>query len=410
MIAIVVSVIAIILILVVVVFLITYKMKDDKDKRQALTGVIQNVNTVNAVVDERQDEAASRLNAIDSTLSKLGDVFVKKNDLRMRVVSDVGEFNAVKIKTHNIYSVDDTLSLGDATGTVKVDGTLMSSKGLFTTFGGSNVHVINFDNSKININKDDKFPNGTSLGSKISLGSAANLWNISVDSTDGNLVLGASPTKNYALTKDGTLQAPSIKVPAAKSTLTTTAGTSKVFTEFPAADEINRVQGDTIFNGNIISFGHLHFDTSTPASPGSRYGVGKFNDTHVRVFSASSAPSSTVSLSTAKADGSFEDHISVNADGSIRLRGGKINVASTGEMTSDSHITAAKLTSPSLCSGNQCLTQSDVANVKSVLPLVSSTNGTTTISGNLNAGSTICAGNQCLTADDIQRLRAMIVR
>lgn len=418
MIEIVVSILAIIFILGVIVFLITQKMKDDNKKKQALDAVINDVNKVNIAIDERQDEAVARLNAIDKTISDLGYTFAKKNDLRAKVSSDIGEFNSLKVKSQPISSLDNTLSLGDGTTTVKVDGNLLSSRGLITTFGGSNVHVINFDNSSININKDDKFPGGTLLGSKASVGNATNMWNMSVDAnataTGGNLVVGASPSTSYTFQKDGVLQAPGIKVKAAKSSSANaqpTGAPTAVFTEFPTADgTMNRVRGDTVFDGNLISLGPVQFDTTVPASPGSRYGIGKFNDSHVRVFSASSAPSSAVSLSTAKGDGTFEDHMTVSSNGTVRVRGGKVRIENSGDMISDGSITAAKLVSPSLCSGTQCLTQTDITNVKNVLPLVTTVNGTTTVSGNLNAGGTICAANQCLTADDIQRLRGMIVR
>lgn len=101
-------------------------------------------------------------------------------------------------------------------------------------------------------------------------------------------------------------------------------------TQFPSpSDNKNYIRGDTELRGDMNLFGTIKMSRNNPGPmveknygrDSNRYGMGQFTNGKMRVYTAGEYAPATVSLSLARANGLFDDVVTVNTDKNVDVNG-----------------------------------------------------------------------------------------
>ena len=410
MITVIVSIIAVLILIAVIAFMITLYIEAEHERDKQIRKVINDINILNSQVDQKQNMANSNIANVRNDVTSFKTTYTDdKNKNSMSISSQKGSFGNIDLPNFNASSTATTLDIKGTSqnNTMTINGTMWTRDGISTSVGSDNafVPVIGYSNDTIYVDKSNRFTNGIDIGSKMRLRNGSSNWILQTEQNNNSLTMSVSGNNSniYAFGEDGTFTVPKMSITGGKSQY----NPDNLPTQFTSTT--NNIRGNTLVSGDAAVMGNMLFDSTFDTPFGGKYGVGRFGSNNLRVFSASTVPS-TVNISTAKTDGTFLDLITAQSDGNVRLANNKARVDPLGNMIADTSITAPKVSGTStVCTGTECLNQDDVKKLRTVInsTYVTLTNGSANVSGNVIASGNICTGNLCLTPSDVQKIKAL---
>lgn len=347
-------------------------------------------------------------------------------------------------------------------GTLQVDGAVWTKDGLMTSTSNTHIPVMTFDSSNaLRLNPIGGFESVQIGGQKVSIGGVSrnNAWSYDVATSNNMMITPVIGTGKYVFDDKGTLT-----IQGESSGLNVRGGYPILRTELPNVNGSNILSGDTLVHGNLSSSADFHIGGSMyfngdHSQSIDKYGISQSSD-KLRMFTPHIS-SASLSFSTLQDNGSFIDNVTISSDGSASFfspvmfhdnvmapniatatiyvgsssnnnmwnittsQQGDMSIAAESDIlhpsmniTRDGMVSARKLSGTQICSDDECLSSSDISQLRNMTsnPAFQVSNGLASTSmnvraaGNITSTTGMCVNDQCLTANDIMRLKDLLTK